>query len=283
MTSTTPQPPDGAETASLRKRVQILGLWGLLAHWPDIASQPWLNTLLDYEEKERAKRSLERRLHTATIGAFKPMADFDWSWPRAIDREAIEELFTLQFARDGHNVVLYGENGIGKTMILKNLAHHALLSGLTVRCVSTSEMLADLSAQHSTVSLSRRVARYAQPQLLCIDEVGYLSYDSRYADLLFEVVTRRYESPKSIVLTTNKRFNDWAQVFPNAACTVTLVDRLIHRCECIDIDADSYRLKEAKEREAARVQARAAKRKSPSSKTKPPKGPTSPPHKGSST
>ena len=282
MTTLPPLPPDGTDPTSLRNRVQALGLWGLLAQWPNIASQAWLPTLLDCEEKERAKRSLERRLHTATIGAFKPMADFDWSWPRAIDREAIDELFSLQFARDGHNVVIYGENGIGKTMILKNLAHHALLSGLTVRCVSTSAMLADLSAQHSTVSLSRRVARYAQPQLLCIDEVGYLSYDSRYADLLFEVVTRRYEATKSIVLTTNKRFTDWPQVFPNAGCTVTLVDRLIHRCECIDIEADSYRFKEAQERKAARALARAAKRKSPSMKAKGHAGPSPTLNKGAS-
>jgi DNA replication protein DnaC len=143
-------------------------------------------------------------------------------------------------------------------------------------------MLADLSSQHSTVSLNRRVARYAQPQLLCIDEVGYLSYDSRYADLLFEVVTRRYEPAKSVVLTTNKRFTDWAQVFPNAGCTVTLVDRLIHRCECIDIDADSYRAKEAKEREAARALARAAKRKSPPTKAKGQGAPSPTPNKGAS-
>jgi len=88
---------------------------GLLApSGPASPSQAWLPTLLDCEEKERAKRSLERRLRTAAIGAFKPMANFDWSWPRAIDREAIEELFSLQFARDGHNVVLYGGNGSAK-------------------------------------------------------------------------------------------------------------------------------------------------------------------------
>lgn len=267
MTTLPPNLSEPTDPSALRKRLQQLGLWGLLAHWPDIASEPWLGTLVSYEETERARRSLERRLRHATIGAFKPMADFDWQWPRKIDRAAVEELFSLQFATEGSNVVLYGENGIGKTMILKNLAHHALLSGLTVRCVTASEMLADLAAQESTAALSRRIARYTLPQLLCIDEVGYLSYDCRYADLLFEVVTRRYQAPRSIVLSTNKRFADWPQVFPNAGCVVTLVDRLLHRCECIDIDADSYRLKEAQERQAARLARRAAKRKSPSSKT----------------
>jgi DNA replication protein DnaC len=97
------------------------------------------------------------------------------------------------------------------------------------------------------------------PQLLCIDEVGYLSYNSRYADLLFEVVTRRYEAQKPVLLSTNKAFSEWSEVFPHAACVVTLVDRLIHRAEVIDIDADSYRLKEAKELTAARTKRRGKK------------------------
>src|SRR5690606_14572662 len=100
--------------------------------------------------------------------------------------------------------------------------------------------------------------RYVGPKLLCIDEVGYLSYDNRYADLLFEVVTRRYEAGKSIVLTTNKSFDEWSEVFPHAACVVTLVDRLIHRAELIEIDGDSYRLKEAKENSAKRAKQRRA-------------------------
>lgn len=272
MTTRPPHAPEHHDPSALRKRLGQLGLWGLLAHFSDIATEPWVGTLLAYEEAERARRSLERRLRRATIGAFKPMADFDWNWPRQIDRVAIEELFGLGFVAEGSNVVLYGDNGIGKTMILKNLANHALHQGLTARCVTASEMLADLAAQESTVALSRRVARYVQPQLLCVDEVGYLSYDCRYADLLFEVVTRRYQAPRSIVLTTNKRFVDWPQVFPNAGCVVTLVDRLLHRCDYIEIDALSYRAKEAEEREAARLARRAAKvaAKTPSTASRPP-------------
>jgi hypothetical protein len=98
------------------------------------------------------------------------------------------------------------------------------------------------------------------PHLLCIDEVGYLSYDSRYADLLFEVVTRRYDTQKPVLLSTNKAFTEWSEVFPHAACVVTLVDRLIHRAEVIDIDAESYRLKEAKELNAARTTRRRTKK-----------------------
>lgn len=255
--------------ATLEQRAYVLGLWGLLANWSDVKDAPWLPELLAYEEAERARRSLERRQRTARIGKFKHMVDFDWEWPKKIDREAIDEALTGQFIADGVNIVLHGSNGVGKTMIEQNIAFQALLLGYSVRLVSASEMLADLAAQNSSVSLNRRVARYANPALLCIDEVGYLSYDTRYADLLFEVVTRRYQAKKPIVLTTNKRFAEWAQVFPNAACVVTLVDRLIHRCECIDIDAESYRLKEANEQKAATAKARSARRKKTASKQVP--------------
>jgi hypothetical protein len=122
--------------------------------------------------------------------------------------------------------------------------------GHSVRFLTASELLHDLAAQESTAALSRRLRRYVRPALLVCDEVGYLSYDARYADLLFEVVTRRYQSRKSIVLTTNKPFAEWPTVFPNAACVVTLVDRLIHRAEIITIEGESYRLKEARERAA---------------------------------
>ena len=248
---------------ALRDRVQRLGFFGLLASWNDIAQEPWLPQLITLEEKERKRRSLERRLRAARIGAFKAMADFDWTWPSRVDREAIDDLLSLKLVDEGVNAVLIGPNGVGKTMILRNVAHEATLRGHTVRFTTASDMLSDLAAQESSAALARRLRRYVQPRLLCIDEVGYLSYDNRYADLLFEVVTRRYDGPRSIVLSTNKPFAEWAEIFPHAACTVTLIDRLVHRAEIIDIEGASYRLKEAKERSAAKAAAR-SKRRTPS-------------------
>ena len=248
---------------ALRDRVQRLGFFGLLASWNEIAQEPWLPQLVTIEEKERKRRSLERRLRAARIGAFKTMADFDWTWPSRVDREAIDDLLSLKLVDEGVNAVLIGPNGVGKTMILRNVAHEATLRGHTVRFTTASDMLSDLAAQESSAALARRLRRYVQPRLLCIDEVGYLSYDNRYADLLFEVVTRRYDGPRSIVLSTNKPFAEWAEIFPHAACTVTLIDRLVHRAEIIDIEGASYRLKEAKERSAAKAAAR-TKRRAPS-------------------
>jgi DNA replication protein DnaC len=246
----------------LRDRVQRLGFFGLLSSWNEIAAEPWLPQLVALEEQERKKRSLDRRLRNARIGSFKSIADFDWTWPKRIDREAIDELFTFKFVEEGVNAVLLGPNGVGKTLFLRNLSHQAALRGHTVRFTTASDMLSDLASQESSVALGRRLRRYVQPRLLCVDEVGYLSYDNRYADLLFEVVTRRYDGPRSIVLSTNKPFAEWSTVFPHAACTVTLIDRLIHRAEIIDIEGESYRLKEAQERAASKKATRGAKKRS---------------------
>ena len=252
----TPDPSD----RDLRQRAYRLSLWGLLANWERVAAQPWLPEVLRYEELERGRRSLERRVRNARLGRFKPMSDFDWNWPKVIDRDHIEELLTLSFLEEGTNVVLVGGNGVGKTMIAKNLAHRAIMAGSTARFVTASELLNDLAAQETSSALSRRIKHYCSPRLLAIDEVGYLATSSEHSDLLFELVSRRYEE-KPTVLTTNRVFKDWDQVFPSSTCVATLIDRLIHKSEIIKIEGDSYRRKEAMEREKEGSKRRTARRK----------------------
>lgn len=244
---------------TLQQRARALGLCGLLAHWNEAEKLEGLERLLDWEEKERARRSLERRFKRAHLGANKALADFDWTWPRSIDRDLIEELGRLAWLADATNVVLVGQNGVGKTMIAKHLATQAILAGKTVRFITASEMLNTLAEQDSSLSLRRKLTLFTSPQLLVIDELGYLSYDSRHADLLFEVVSRRYEK-RSILITTNKPFAEWNEVFPSATSVVTIVDRLVHRCEIVPIDADSYRLKESKLNAANRAERRRSRR-----------------------
>jgi DNA replication protein DnaC len=239
----------------VRQSLRRLGLYGLLAQAETLMQEPWFARVIEIENAERARRSLKRRLDDTRLGAFKPVADFDWDWPQKCDRGLIEELFSLAFIEEGANVVLIGSNGLGKTMLLKNLAHQAVLQGHTARFTLASDMLHDLAAQDSTTALARRLRRYTTPTILAIDEVGYLSYDARYADLLFEVVTRRYQH-HPILLTTNKVFAEWNQVFPNAACVVTLIDRLVHRAEIVALEGESYRLKEARERAERKAQSR---------------------------
>jgi DNA replication protein DnaC len=154
---------------------------------------------------------------------------------------------TLDFMQEAANVILIGPNGIGKTMIAKNIAHQALIAGHTVLCAGAGQLLGDLTATESDPALRRRLRQYSAPDLLVVDEIGYLSYANRHADLLFELLNRRYEK-KSTIITTNKPFSQWQEVFPSAGCIVSLADRLVHRSEVIAIEGKSYRLKEAEER-----------------------------------
>jgi DNA replication protein DnaC len=245
---------------ALRLRAKALQLHGLLAHWPDIATTDWLESVLQWEEDERARRSLERRLREARIGRFKSLCDFDWTWPKRCDRAALEELISLDFLKEATNVVLAGPNGVGKSTLARNIAHQALVHGHTVLFTTAGQLLGELAALDSDSALRRRLRHYAAPTLLAIDEVGYLSYSNRHADLLFELISRRYES-KSTLVTTNRPFGEWSEVFPNAACVVSLVDRLVHNAEIISIEGDSYRLKEARERSEARAKKRRGAKK----------------------
>ena len=246
-----------SDIESLHRRAKALQLHGLLAHWPEVAAAEWIAPLIDWEETERARRSLERRIKAARIGRFKAIQDFDWNWPKRCDRGAVEALLGLDFLTEAANVVLVGPNGVGKSTLARNIAHQALVHGHTVLFTTAGQLLGELAAIDSDSVLRRRLRHYAAPHLLVIDEVGYLSYANRHADLLFELVSRRYET-KSTLITTNRPFAEWNEVFPNAACVVSLVDRLVHNAEIIAIEGDSYRLKEAKERTERRAKQRKA-------------------------
>jgi DNA replication protein DnaC len=236
------------------KRLDLLvtaqGLDDLLAR---ASTQRWsprqlLEEVARSETADLARRSLERRLAQARLGRFKPLADFDWHWPKKIDRPLIERALTLDFLSEARNLLVCGTNGLGKTLIAKNIAHAAVLAGHSVLFRTAADLLADLDGD--SPGLRRRKFRfYARPTLLVIDECGYLAYDAHAADLLFEVINHRYER-NSILLTTNKAFKDWNTVFPNATCIAALLDRLTHHADVTLIEGTSYRVRES-ELEAA--------------------------------
>jgi DNA replication protein DnaC len=210
-----------------------------------------LETLVRAELDARARQRVERRLKDARVGRFKSMADFEWAWPKQIHRPSVERVLTLEFVSKRENIILVAAQGLGKTMLAKNLVHLAVLAGHSARVITASDLILDLTAQETARGLERRLRAYARPSLLCIDEIGYLSYDAHAADLLFQVVSRRYEQ-KSIVLTTNLAFKDWNTIFPNASCAVALIDRLTHHAEILTIEGESYRKREAELAQKAR-------------------------------
>lgn len=240
------------------QRAKSLKLLGLIAHWDEIRDHSWVTQLLQWEEDERSQHSLATRLTSSHVGRFKPLADFDWSWPKKIDRQAIEDFMTLSFMDEAMNIILCGPNGVGKSMIAKNIAYQAVIHGQTALFTTAGHMLGDLTSQDGDLALKRKLKLYTTPKLLVIDEVGYLSYSNRYADLLFEIITRRYHQ-KPTIITTNKPFVEWRDIFPNATCVVSLIDRLVHRSEIINIEAESFRLKEAMEESTKRKASREKK------------------------
>jgi len=241
---------------ALADQLATLGLRYTASHLDDLIAlatkQRWsvtqlLEHVVHHEQEERARRGLERRLTRSRLGRFKPLADFDWTWPKRIDRDAVEAAVRLDFLTEARNVVLIANQGLGKTMIAQNIGYQAVLAGPAVRFVTASQLLLDLAAQESARALDRRLRFYGtQLSLLVLDEVGYLSYDSRNADLLFQVVSRRHEK-KSLVITTNLAFSDWPSIFPNATSAVALIDRIIHHADVIPIEGESWRRREAEQ------------------------------------
>jgi DNA replication protein DnaC len=218
----------------------------LIAHITNTRLSPVqvLEELVALAQRERDQRNLATRTKDAALGVFKSLERFDWNHPRAIPRDLIEQRCSLDFVAKGENVLFRGPSGVGKTMLAQNLGLLALQRGYTVRFSTLSAALADLLKQESVPALERRLRKYTSPSLLILDEIGYLPCTRQSADLLYNIISRRHES-KSLVLTTNLAFKQWNTVFPGAACVSAMIDRFVQHCHIVDIDADSWRQKEA--------------------------------------
>lgn len=200
--------------------------------------------LVEAEARERARRNLERRSRVATLGTMKGLDAFDWEWPTTIDRVLVERLATLEFVDDKHNVLLRGPSGLGKTTLAQNLGHLALQKGKHVRFSTFAAALTDVSKHDGLLAKERRMKRYTRPDLLILDEVGYVPHDARSADILFHIVSLRHERA-STVITTNLPYKKWGDVFDGALSIHATVDRFAQHCHVVDIDGESYRQKKA--------------------------------------
>ena len=123
----------------LKERAKTLKLYGLLSHWEEIGENDWIEPLIHWEEEERVRRGLERRMKGARLGRFKPLADFDWAWPKQCDREQVNDLMRLDFLTEAVNIILVGPNGVGKSTLARNIAHQAVLAGHSVRFTSATD------------------------------------------------------------------------------------------------------------------------------------------------
>jgi DNA replication protein DnaC len=247
--TTIPTTSDTVATLSLADVLRALGLphaASLLdvAAGKAIARQESPTSLLDHLMREELRAQLEHRaqiaLKRAAIFPMTSLDTFDFDYPKTIDRDLVARAATLDFVREKANCVFVGPSGVGKTHLANAIGQLACLQRLRVRFTTAADLVNDLVAAQARNGLHRRLAAWAAPDLLLVDELGYLSFDSRGADLLYQVFNRRYQRASTIV-TTNLPFKEWGKLFHNAAAASAIADRLVHRGLLIRITGKSRR------------------------------------------
>jgi DNA replication protein DnaC len=203
-----------------------------------------LMRLIEGEAHRRTDRSIERRIRLARFPVRKTLDDFDWSWPRKINRLELQNLFRLQFVEQAANVVFVGGVGLGKTHLATALGYAACQRGHSVLFATAIDIVNTLVAAQVGGHLKRDLRRYLRPRILLIDELGYLPIDKAGADLLFQIISQRYERG-STVITTNRVFKKWPEIFNNdSTLTSAVLDRLLHHAETVTVEGKSFRMKD---------------------------------------
>jgi DNA replication protein DnaC len=204
----------------------------------------YLERLVEGEVAQRQDRARVRRIKEARFPVIKTLDQFDFTWPDKINRLLVQDLFRLKFIQDKANVILVGGVGLGKSHLAIALAYAACEAGHHVRFTTAIDSINKLSAAQNAGRLASELRQYTRPELLVMDELGYLPIDHRGADLLFQIISERYERG-SIVLTTNKVFKQWPSIFNNdATLTSAILDRVLHHAEPVIIEGKSYRMKD---------------------------------------
>jgi DNA replication protein DnaC len=204
----------------------------------------YLNELIQAQVHQRKDRAIQRRISLARFPQIKTLEQFKWNWPKKINQQQIQNLFRLKFVEDKNNVILLGGVGLGKTHISIALGYEACLKGYSVLFSSAIDVVNTLIAAQSTGRLKQELSKYLKPNLLILDEPGYLPIDKTGADLLFQIISHRYEQG-SLIITTNRAFKDWPGIFNNdSTLTSALLDRLLHHTETVVIEGKSYRMKD---------------------------------------
>lgn len=204
----------------------------------------FLSRLAEGEMLCRKDRATQRRLQAARFPVIKTLEQFNWTWPKKINRTQVQNLFRLAFLKDKGNVIFMGGAGLGKTHLATALAYAGCLAGHTVLFTSAIDIVNTLAAAQATHRLKAELKKYLTPSLVLVDELGYLPIDKTGADLLFQVFSQRYETGSTIV-TTNQPYKHWPKIFNNdSTLTSAVLDRLLHHAETIIVEGRSYRMKD---------------------------------------
>ena len=225
----------------VRENFEELAAQAAAKHWSHVQ---FLAHLIEGESHLRMDRATARRIKAARFPVIKTLDQFDWSWPKKINRPQIQNLFRLPFIEKKQNVIFIGGVGLGKTHLAIALGYQACLDGHRTLFTSAADIINTLSAAQKARRLKAELAKYLRPALLVVDELGFLPIDKHGADLLFQVISQRYEQG-SIVLTTNKVYKHWAPIFNNdSVVTSAILDRLLHHADTVSIEGPSYRMKD---------------------------------------
>ncbi len=206
--------------------------------------QEYFEQLVRGEADLRWDNAIQRRIRMARFPVLKTLDQFQWTWPKKINRLQVQHLFRLNFLAEKANAMLLGGVGLGKTHLATAIGYEACLRGHTVLFSTAVDVINTLSAAQAAGQLKNGLKKYLKPSLLILDELGYLPIDKHGADLLFQIISYRYEKG-SIVITSNRAYKDWPEIFNNdATLTSAILDRLLHHADTIVIEGDSYRMKE---------------------------------------
>jgi len=237
----------------LTQQLKTLYLSFLVEHYQSLADeaarQQWtavqyLARLIEGETQRRQERQIVRRVAAARFPVIKTLQQFDWTWPKKANQAQVQNLFRLAFLKDQASVVFIGGVGLGKTHLATALGHAACLQGHTVLFTTAIEAINALSAAQAQARLKHELKKFLAPTLLVLDELGYLPIDKTGADLLFQIISGRYEKG-STVITTNQPYKNWARIFNNdATITSAVLDRLLHHNETVLMEGKSYRMKD---------------------------------------
>ncbi len=251
MNDSTPAKPPATDT--LPAHLAYLKMVFVLEHYEPLAQEAaqahwghvdYLASLMQGEAQAREQRSIARRIRLARFPVIKTLDAFQWNWPRKINRMQVQELFRLRFIAQKANVIFLGGVGLGKTHLATALGYAACQKGHSVLFATAVEVVNTLSAAQRAGRLNQALGRYLKPSVLILDELGYLPIDKAGADLLFQIISHRYERG-AMVITSNRVFKKWPEIFNNdATLTSALLDRLLHHAETVLIEGKSYRMKD---------------------------------------